>query len=79
MTITEILHQHKDVKPKDFGDFGERCYPVTSVIKAMEQWALIKQIEENKSILAMAEFHMDTRAVIVIKQRIIELVALLED
>jgi hypothetical protein len=73
MTIIEILHQYKDVEPKNWGDFGEKCYPVTTVIKAMEQWALQKQIEENKSILTMAELHMDERAVIVLKQRIFEL------
>jgi hypothetical protein len=30
-------------------------------------------IEENKSILAMAETHMDERAILVLKQRIFEL------
>jgi hypothetical protein len=30
-------------------------------------------IEENKSILAMAELHMDERAVLVLKQRIFDL------
>lgn len=73
MSITDILYQYKDVEPQKWGNFGEKCYPVTCVIKAMEQWGVQKQIEENNSILAMVELHMDERAVVVLKQRIFEL------
>jgi len=36
----------------------------------MENYAIIKQIEENESILAMAKLHMDERAILIIKERI---------
>lgn len=44
-----------------------------SIVNAMELYAISKQIEENKSILAMAELHMDERAIVVLKQRIFDL------
>ena len=41
--------------------------------KAMEEYAKIKMIDENKSLLEMAKLHMDSRAVLVISERISEL------
>ncbi len=43
------------------------------LMQLTERYAKMKQIEENKSILSMAEIHMDERAVLVIKQRIFDL------
>ena len=40
---------------------------------AAEQYATIKMIEENESILKMANLHMDERACIVLQERINEL------
>lgn len=43
------------------------------VLDAMQEYAKIKMIEENKSLLEMAKLHMDSRAVMVISERISEL------
>lgn len=43
------------------------------VLKAMDEYAKIKMIEENKSLLEMAKLHMDSRAILVISERISEL------
>lgn len=40
---------------------------------AVEEYATRKMIEENKSILKMAELHMDYRAILVLRNRIKEL------
>ncbi|WP_396179890.1 hypothetical protein [Flavobacterium sp.] len=48
-------------------------YTPNEVYSLMEDYAKFKMIEENKSILAMAELHMDERAVLVLKQRIFDL------
>ena len=40
-------------------------YTPNEVYSLMEDYAKIKMIEENKSILVMAELHMDERAVLV--------------
>ena len=48
-------------------------YTPNEVYSLMEDYAKIKMIEENKSILVMAELHMDERAVLVLKQRIFDL------
>ena len=47
-------------------------YNVTEkgILKAMDEYAKIKMIEENKSLLEMAKLHMDSRAVLVISERI---------
>lgn len=48
-------------------------YTPNQVYSLMEDYAKLKMIEENKSMLAMAELHMDERAVLVLKQRIFQL------
>lgn len=40
---------------------------------AADEYATRKMIEENESILKMAELHMDHRAIMVLKDRITEL------
>ncbi len=40
---------------------------------AVEEYATIKMIEENQSILEMAKIHMDSRAIMVLESRIDEL------
>jgi hypothetical protein len=60
------------VKIQDNG-FIAGDYTPAELYLFMKDYAIVKMIEENKSILAMAELHMDTRAVLVIKQRIFEL------
>ena len=40
---------------------------------AAEKYATLKMIEENKSMLEMAKTHMDSRAVLVLQNRISEL------
>ena len=40
------------------------------ILNAMDEYAKIKMIEENKSLLEMAKLHMDSRAVLVISERI---------
>lgn len=45
-------------------------YTPNEVYSYMHDYALLKQIEENKSLLEMAKLHMDTRAVLVIEERI---------
>ncbi len=40
---------------------------------AAEEYATIKMIEENQSILEMAKIHMDSRAIMVLESRINEL------
>jgi hypothetical protein len=48
-------------------------YTPNEVYYFMSEYAKLKMIEENKSILEMAETHMDERAILVLKQRIFEL------
>ena len=48
-------------------------YTPNEVYSLMEGYAKLKMIEENKSILKMAELHMDDRAVLVLRQRIFDL------
>ena len=48
-------------------------YSKENVIAAMNIFALSQAKYENKSILTMAEKHMDEHAVIVIKERLFEL------
>jgi hypothetical protein len=50
-------------------------YNVTEqgILNAMDEYAKIKMIEENKSLLEMAKLHMDSRSVLVISERISEL------
>lgn len=42
-------------------------------LNAMDEYAKVKMIEENKSLLEMAKIHMDSRAILVISERIFEL------
>ena len=44
-----------------------------SYYMAAEEYATIKMIEENQSILEMAKIHMDSRAIMVLESRIDEL------
>lgn len=43
------------------------------IAQMMDEFALLKVIDENKSILAMAEVHMDERACLVLRDRIFKL------
>jgi hypothetical protein len=52
---------------------SEDGYVWQMILKAMDEYAKIKMIEENKSLLEMAKLHMDSRAVLVISERISEL------
>ena len=36
--LKEILEKYKDQEPMDFGTATERCYPVSAVIKMMEEY-----------------------------------------
>ena len=51
--------------------------PADIVIELMNEFALVKMIQENESLLEMAKLHMDSRAVMVIQNRIKELENLL--
>lgn len=44
-----------------------------NAIPAMQEYAIYRMIQENKSILEMAKLHMDKRAVMIIQDRISEL------
>jgi len=71
----EILKKHisKYYYHKGRSVNNDDILPVSRILPLMDDYAKIKMIEENKSILAMAELHMDERAVLVLKQRIFEL------
>jgi hypothetical protein len=45
-------------------------YTPPEVYTLMEDYATLKMIEENKSILEMAKLHMDTRAILILNERI---------
>lgn len=62
-TFEEILKEKQDYYGKT-----EASYHF-----AAEQYATIKMIEENKSLLEMAKLHLDYRAIVVIGSRIDEL------
>ena len=47
MTMTPILSKYQYQKPKDFGDYTERCYPVSAVMDMLKQYSL----EQNKQLL----------------------------
>lgn len=53
-------------------------YPLHLVKEYLSHYAIIKQIEENKSMLEMAKVHLNERAVFVIKDRISQLESELE-
>ena len=44
-----------------------------AALKAMDEYANIKMIEENQSILEMAKLHCDSRMILVIENRIKDL------
>lgn len=67
MEFKEILEN----KIKLFGDNQ------TAYNSAAEEYAVKKMIQENESILKMAELHMDERAKMVLTFRIDELKALI--
>jgi hypothetical protein len=54
------------------------CFIAGHDSKATQAKILQAQIDENKSILKMAELHMDERACMVLNQRIFELTKQLE-
>ena len=66
MTPKQFLEKQDDV-------YIASIYTPNEVYSLMEDYAKLKMIEENKSILGMAELHMDERAVLVLKQRIFDL------
>lgn len=45
---------------------------------AAEKYATLKMIQENKSMLLMAKLHLDSRAILVIQNRIDELSKLID-
>ena len=59
----EVLKSKQDYYGKSEGSYE----------LAADEYATRKMIEENESILQMAETHMDYRAVLVLKCRITEL------
>lgn len=52
MTMTPILSKYQYQKPKDFGDYMERCYPVSAVMDMLKEYSnlqnatLIKERDE---------------------------------
>lgn len=72
---TEILRKHiaKYYYHKGRVINNDDILPVSRIMPLLDEYATQKMIEENKSILAMAELHMDERAILVIKQRIFDL------
>lgn len=62
--------EFKDILKRKQDYYGETA---ASFDFAVEEYATRRMIEENQSILRMAELHMDERAVLVIKNRIDEL------
>lgn len=63
----------KQFVEKQADSYITEYYTSKNMYVFMEDYARLKMIEENKSILAMAERHMDARAVLVIEQRIFDL------
>lgn len=48
-------------------------FPMNAVTSSMETYGLMMQIQDNKSILKMAELHMDERSILVLNNRINQL------
>lgn len=57
MEITEILSKYQHQKPKDFGDYMERCYPVSAVMDMLKAYSdqntnpLIDEIAKLKQLI----------------------------
>ena len=68
MTAKEMLEKEGLT---EYNQFEGYILKVHEIAKYMEDYAKLKIIEENKSI--MAKLHMDERAIIVLKKRISEL------
>ncbi len=66
----EILAKHEGCSVETINDSERILIGQDVILPAMEEYAIFKMIEENESILAMAELHMDERAVLVLKTRI---------
>lgn len=69
-TKEEILAKHEGCLVETIND--SECMQLSQdvVLPAMEEYALVKMIAENESILEMAKLHMDERAVLVLNERI---------
>lgn len=72
-TNAQILAKHEGCDVETINNSERILIGQDVILPAMDEYALIKMIEENESILKMAELHMDVRAVLVLKTRILEL------
>jgi hypothetical protein len=68
-TNNTILQRHFT---KEFGHDGHGEF-MPYILKSMEEYSIRKMIDENLSMLKMAELHMDGRTCIVLSNRISEL------
>ncbi len=56
MSMTPILSKYQYQKPKDFGDYMERCYPVSAVMDMLKEYSdqntkpLIDEIAKLKAL-----------------------------
>ncbi|MEO6305955.1 MAG: hypothetical protein ABIP51_22605 [Bacteroidia bacterium] len=75
MKKEEIVKKHiaKYYHHKGRSVNNDDILPISRILPMMDEYATNKMIDENKSMLAMAELHMDERACVVLKQRIFEL------
>ena len=53
LSITALLSKYQHRKPKDFGDYAERQYPVSAVIE------IIRELKDSKSEILFAEWMAD--------------------
>lgn len=67
MTQEAVFNKHS------WAELGAISPSKSFCLKAMDEWANIKMIEENQSMLEMAEIHCDSRTIFVIVNRIKEL------
>lgn len=52
LTLSELLFEHIDQKPRKFGDHQERSYPVSAIVSILDkytkpQYTRINQLEAN--------------------------------
>lgn len=70
-TKDDILCSIKNANCNNITDYiGKDGYVWAMILVAMDKYSIVKMIEENKSLLKMAELHMDSRAILVITERI---------
>lgn len=63
MQIADLMYKYKDVQPKNFGDFGERCYPASAVIEMLnEQKQALLQCDVSGSLPPYALMALKTIA-----------------